>query len=44
MRVRRSSVMIFRDRDFEGRSQRITSDVADLRGSWRDTISSMRVF
>jgi hypothetical protein len=44
VRVRRATVMIFRDRDFDGRSRRITSDAADLRGTWGDTISSLRVF
>ncbi len=44
VRIRRSNVMIFRDRDYGGRSQRLTGDVADLRRTWTDTISSLRVY
>jgi hypothetical protein len=44
IRVFRGGVRIFQDRDFRGRSTEIRSDVRDLRGSWRDTISSLRVF
>jgi hypothetical protein len=44
IRVMRSGVMIFLDRDYSGRSTRIVSDVTNLRGSWRDRISSIRVF
>jgi hypothetical protein len=44
IRVFRGGVRIFQDRDFRGRSTEIRSDVRDLRGSWRDTVSSMRVF
>lgn len=44
IRVFRAEVKIFQDRDFRGRSSEIRSDVRDLRGSWRDTISSLRVF
>ena len=44
IRVFRGGVRIFQDRDFRGRSPEIRADVRDLRGSWRDVISSMRVF
>ncbi len=39
-----SGVRIYQDQDFRGRSTEIRSDVRDLRGSWRDSISSIRVF
>jgi Peptidase inhibitor family I36 len=43
--IRAGGVMIFRDREFDGRSTRLTSDVADLRrGPWNDRISSIRVY
>lgn len=43
--VRAAGVMIFRDRDFDGRLSRVTSDIPDLRrGPWNDRISSIRVF
>jgi hypothetical protein len=42
---RASGVLIFRDRDFEGRNARITSDEPDLRRErWNDSISSIRVY
>ena len=44
VRVFRGGVRIFQDRDFRGRSTELRSDVRDLRGSWRDAVSSMRVF
>lgn len=44
IRVFGSGVRIYQDRDFRGRSTEVRSDVRNLRGSWRDTISSMRVF
>jgi hypothetical protein len=44
IRVIGGGVRIFQDRDFRGRSTEIRSDVRDLRGSWRDTVSSMRVY
>jgi len=44
IRVFRGGVRIYQDRDYRGRSTEIRSDVRDLRGTWRDTISSMRVF
>jgi Peptidase inhibitor family I36 len=44
IRVFGSSVRIYRDRDFHGRSSEIRRDNDNLRGDWRDTISSIRVF
>jgi hypothetical protein len=44
IRVFGSDVRIFQDRNFNGRSSDIRSDVKNLRGSWRDTVSSIRVF
>jgi hypothetical protein len=44
IRVRGANVMLFRDRNFDGRSQRVSSDVVDMRRTWNDTISSLRVF
>jgi Peptidase inhibitor family I36 len=42
--IRASGVMIFADRDYAGRSTRIGNDMSNLRGSWGDRISSLRVF
>jgi hypothetical protein len=39
-----AGVMVFADRDFSGRAQRITSSAPRLRSSWGDHISSLRVF
>ena len=39
-----SGVRLYQDRDYRGRSTEIRSDVRDLRGSWRDNVSSIRVF
>ena len=44
IRVFGSEVRIFQDRNFRGRSTEIRSDVANLRGNWRDKVSSIRVF
>jgi hypothetical protein len=44
IRVFGSEVRIFQDRDFGGRSTEIRSDVPNLRGNWRDNVSSIRVF
>ncbi len=44
IRVLDGAVMIFQDSNFRGRSTQITSDVRDLRGNWRDKVSSIRVF
>lgn len=43
--IRASGVLVFGDRDFEGRVAPLTSNIADLRRSvWNDRISSFRVF
>jgi hypothetical protein len=43
--VRAAGVIVFRDRDFDGRLARVTSDAPDLRrGVWNDRISSFRVY
>jgi peptidase inhibitor family I36 len=39
-----ADVRIFLDRDFRGRAVDVRRDVSDLRGMWRDTISSIRVY
>lgn len=44
IRVFGSEVRIFQDRNFRGRSTEIRSDVPNLRGNWRDKVSSIRVF
>lgn len=44
IRVFGSEVRIFQDRNFGGRSTEIRSDVPNLRGNWRDKVSSIRVF
>jgi hypothetical protein len=44
VRVFGAEVRIFQDRNFGGRSTEIRSDVPNLRGSWRDKVSSLRVF
>ena len=44
VRVFGGGVRIYRDRDFHGRSTEIRRDVSNLRGDWRDEISSVRVF
>ena len=44
VRVFGADVRIFQDRDFRGKSQEIRSDVRNLRGNWRDNVSSIRVF
>jgi hypothetical protein len=44
VRVFGSGVRIYQDRDFRGRSRNIDHDVSNLRGDWRDTVSSIRVF
>jgi hypothetical protein len=43
IRVQRALVMIFEDKDYDGRNQRITSSVADLGRSWSNRLSSIRV-
>ena len=44
IRVFGSAVRIYEDRNFHGRSSEIRRDNSDLRGHWRDTVSSIRVF
>ncbi len=44
IRVFGSEVRIFQDVNFRGRSTEIRSDVPDLRGNWKDKVSSIRVF
>jgi Peptidase inhibitor family I36/Beta/Gamma crystallin len=44
VRVFRARVQIFQDRNFGGRSTEFRSDVPNLRGNWRDSVSSIRVF
>lgn len=44
IRVFGSEVRLFQDRDFGGRSTEIQRDVPNLRGNWRDNVSSIRVF
>ena len=44
IRVFGSEVRIFQDVNFRGRSSEIRSDVSDLRGNWKDKVSSIRVF
>ena len=44
VRVFDGTVVIFKDSDFRGRSSQIRSDVRDLRGDWKDKVSSIRVY
>ena len=44
IRVFGSEVRVFQDRDFRGRSREIRSDLPNLRGDWKDDVSSIRVF
>ena len=44
VRVFGADVRIFQNQNFEGRSTEIRSDTPDLRGNWRDNVSSLRVF
>ena len=44
VRVFGSDVRLYQDHGFRGRSTEIRRDVTNLRGSWRDTVSSLRVF
>jgi Peptidase inhibitor family I36 len=39
-----SSVRLYDDRDFRGHSKELRRDSANLKGRWRETISSVRVF
>ena len=44
IRVFGSEVRIFQDRNFSGHSKEVRKETKDLRGEWRDTVSSIRVF
>jgi len=44
IRVFGAGVRLFQDRDFRGRSTDVRGDVRNLRGTWRDTVSSVRVY
>ena len=44
IRVFGGEVRIFQDQNFRGRSTEIRSDVPNLRGNWKDKVSSIRVF
>ena len=39
-----ADVRIFQDDNFRGRSAEIRNDTPNLKGNWRDTVSSIRVF
>jgi hypothetical protein len=44
VRVINAEVRLYQHDDFRGRSREVRSNLRDLRGSWRDTVSSIRVF
>jgi hypothetical protein len=44
VRVFGGEVRVFQNRNFRGRSTEIRSDTPNLRGNWRDNVSSIRVF
>ena len=44
VRVFGSEVRIFQNANFRGRSTSLRSDTPNLRGNWRDNVSSVRVF
>ena len=44
VRVFGASARLYDDRDFHGKSTEIRRDNSDLRGHWRDSVSSIRVF
>jgi hypothetical protein len=44
IRVINAAVRLFQNEDFRGRSRDVRSDLRDLRGTWRDTVSSIRVY
>jgi peptidase inhibitor family I36 len=44
VRVFGADVRIFQDRDFRGHSREISRDLPNLRGDWKDDVSSIRVF
>jgi hypothetical protein len=43
IRIGRSFVMIFEDKDFDGRNLRLTTDVPNLGRAWSNRVSSLRV-
>jgi Beta/Gamma crystallin len=43
VRIQRSQVMIFEDKDYDGRNMRLTSSVPDLGRTWSNRLSSLRV-
>jgi hypothetical protein len=44
IRVINSEVRLFQNEDFRGRTRDVRSDLRDLSGTWRDTVSSIRVY
>lgn len=44
IRVQRAVVVLFEDRDFDGRSSRLTGSVPSLRGAWNNRLSSVKVY
>lgn len=44
IRIFDGTVVLFSDSDFRGRTQQLRSDVRDLRGNWKDRVSSIRVY
>ena len=44
VRVFGTEVRIFQNQNFRGRSVEIRSDTPNLRGNWKDNVSSIRVF
>ena len=44
VRVFGSEVRVFQNEKFRGRSTQIRSDVPNLRGNWKDDVSSIRIF
>ena len=44
VRIINAEVRLFQNDNFRGRSRDVRSNLRDLRGSWRDTVSSIRVF
>jgi hypothetical protein len=44
VRVFGAEVRIFQERNFRGRSTEIRADMPNLRGNWKDAVSSIRIF
>ena len=44
IRVINAEVRLFQNEEFRGRTRDVRSDLRDLRGTWRDTVSSIRVY